>query len=95
MTDTNTANTSTPTTPNACPAPVPSEGVDAINALVSMVTIGACVFHGYKRNNGSVGWAVAWGLFGATVPVVPPVLALLEGFGKPIQVTCAAPAPAT
>lgn len=46
----------------------------------SMVGTAACVYHGYKRNNGSVGWAIGWFF----VPVVIGVpLALAQGFGKP------------
>ena len=45
----------------------------------------ACVYHGYKRNNGSVAWAVGWGLLGGLAPVFMPALALAEGFGKPLS----------
>lgn len=46
----------------------------------------ACVWHGYKRNN-SVGWALWWGLMGGMFPIVAPVVALAQGFGKPIKAT--------
>lgn len=44
----------------------------------------AGVYHGYKRNNGSVGWALAWGLFGGIWPISIPLM-LAQGFGKPIE----------
>jgi hypothetical protein len=43
--------------------------------------MGASVYHGYKRNQ-SVGWALAWGLFGAVAPIVAVPIALAQGFGK-------------
>ena len=53
-------------------------------ALWSLGTasIGASVYHGYKRNK-SAGWAVAWGVFGAVAPVLSVPIALAQGFGKP------------
>jgi hypothetical protein len=51
--------------------------------LVLSATSGAaCAFHGYKRNR-SVGWAVAWGLLGGAFPIITPVIAVAQGFGKP------------
>lgn len=44
----------------------------------------AGVYHGYKRNNGSVGWALAWGLLGGIWPISIPLM-LAQGFGKPIE----------
>lgn len=44
----------------------------------------AGVYHGYKRNNDSVGWALVWGLLGGIWPVSIPLM-LAQGFGKPIQ----------
>ena len=43
----------------------------------------AGVYHGYKRNNGSIGWALAWGLVGGIWPVAIPLM-LAQGFAKPI-----------
>lgn len=40
-------------------------------------------YHGYKRNNGSWGWAAAWGLGGYILPVIVPVAALVQGFAEP------------
>lgn len=44
----------------------------------------AGVYHGYKRNNGSIGWALAWGLLGGLWPISIPLM-LAQGFGKPIE----------
>lgn len=48
---------------------------------VSIVSSAASAYHGYKRND-SVGWAVAWGLLGAAFPVITPVVAVAQGYGK-------------
>jgi hypothetical protein len=39
-------------------------------------------WHGYRRN-GSVGWAVAWGLAGAAVPPITLPIAFAQGLGRP------------
>lgn len=44
-------------------------------------SMAAGVYHGYKRNQ-SVGWALWWGLMGGMFPVVVPVIAVAQGFGK-------------
>jgi hypothetical protein len=44
----------------------------------------ACAFHGYRRNK-SIGWALWWGLMGGLFPIFAPVLAVAEGFAKPIK----------
>jgi hypothetical protein len=41
-------------------------------------------YHGYRRDN-SIGWALGWGFFGATVPVIALPLMFAEGFAEPIQ----------
>jgi hypothetical protein len=48
-------------------------------------TAGAALgtYHGYKRSGGSIGWTLAWGLFGAFLPVLAVPIALAQGFGKP------------
>lgn len=49
--------------------------------LLSTVSMAASAYHGYKRNN-SIGWALIWGLLGAAFPVIVPVIAVAQGFGK-------------
>lgn len=41
------------------------------------------IYHGYKRNHGSVGWGLGWGVFGGMLPIVSIPLSIAEGFGKP------------
>lgn len=41
------------------------------------------IYHGYKRNHGSIGWGLGWGLFGSVAPVISIPLSIAEGFGKP------------
>ena len=50
--------------------------------LISTVSAGASAYHGYKRNK-SVGWALIWGGFGGSFPIIVPAIALAQGFGKP------------
>lgn len=54
----------------------------AIYAAVSTVSMAVSAYHGYKRND-SIGWALAWGLLGSLFPVITPVIAVAQGFGKP------------
>lgn len=39
-------------------------------------------YHGYKRNRGSVGWAIVWGLLGGAFPIITVPVALAQGFGE-------------
>ena len=48
-----------------------------------VISSGASAYHGYKRNRGSVGAAVGWGLLGGIFPIITPAVALAQGFGKP------------
>lgn len=50
-------------------------------ALTSTASMAASAYHGYKRNK-SIGWAVVWGLLGGIFPVITPVIAVAQGFGK-------------
>lgn len=40
-------------------------------------------YHGFKRNDGSLGWAFAWFLMGSALPVIVPVIAFTQGFAEP------------
>lgn len=73
------------------------EIVGASNAESSIVgvaaglwTVGAMVsgpvvaYHGYKRNNDSIGWAIGWYLLSGFFPITP-VIAYAQGFAKPIK----------
>ena len=54
----------------------------AIWGVAATASFAACVYHGYKRND-SVGWAIGWGALALLFPVVTPVIAVAQGFGKP------------
>ena len=57
-------------------------GTGLVIGAVSTASMAASAYHGYKRNQ-SVGWALWWGLMGATFPVITPVIAVAQGFAKP------------
>jgi hypothetical protein len=50
-------------------------------AALSIVSGALSTYHGYKRNE-SIGWALVWGFFGSIAPIVTPVVAFSQGFGK-------------
>ena len=50
-------------------------------ASLSGTAIGA--YHGYKRNQGSVGWAIGWALLGGLFPVITVPIAFAQGIGDP------------
>lgn len=52
-----------------------------IAGVLSLTSAAASGYHGYKRNE-SLGWALWWFLMGSIFPVVTPVIALAQGFGK-------------
>ena len=55
----------------------------------SMIRKGAAlasVYHGMKRNNGSIMWGLLWGLAAMIAPVnglIVPVIGAVQGFGQP------------
>lgn len=52
-------------------------------SLMGLGAGGALIYHGYKRNDGSVGWGLVWGLLGGMVwPITLPI-AFAQGIGKP------------
>ncbi len=52
-----------------------------IMGVLSVASAGASAYHGYRRN-ASIGWALWWFLMGSVFPVVTPVIAVAQGFGK-------------
>ena len=50
--------------------------------LLAAASIGVSAYHGYKRNNGSIGWGIGWGLLGGMFPVITPSIAFAQGLGK-------------
>ncbi len=57
----------------------------ALYGVLSVVSAGLGAYHGYKRHNGSVGWAIGWAALGTFAPVITPAVALAQGFGKPMK----------
>jgi hypothetical protein len=52
-------------------------------SVLSVAGMGTGAYHGYKRNRGSVGWAIGWGLLGGLFPIITIPVSLAQGFGKP------------
>jgi hypothetical protein len=50
-------------------------------ASIGGTAIGA--YHGYKRNNGSIGWAIGWALLGGIFPIITVPIAFAQGIGDP------------
>lgn len=50
--------------------------------MLSLVSALASGYHGVRRNDGSIGWGIAWFALGGLFPLVTPVFALAQGFGK-------------
>lgn len=50
--------------------------------ILSAASVGVSAYHGYKRNNGSIGWAIGWAMLGGLFPVITPAIALAQGLGK-------------
>ena len=54
-------------------------------ASLQAASVFACLVHGYRRNNGSVGWALGWAFMAGLFPVVMPAFAVAQGYGVPID----------
>jgi hypothetical protein len=53
-----------------------------VGAVGSTAGLALGAYHGYKRHNDSVGWAIGWGLFGSAIwPLALPI-AYAQGFGE-------------
>lgn len=50
--------------------------------VISLLSAAASGYHGVKRNHGSVGWGLTWFALGGLFPIVTPVIAAAQGFGK-------------
>lgn len=59
------------------PSPITAWGA------ITTASVAVSVYHGVKRNHGSIGWGLGWGLAAAVAPVVVPVVALAQGYAKP------------
>ena len=84
-----------PQRPRDLLAPAPSPGgvgmtvgqmtpaAEAFWQIAVPVSAAVSTYHGYKRNYGSLGWALGWGALGAIFPIITPAVALAQGFAKP------------
>ncbi len=54
----------------------------AIYQVLSVASPGIGFYHGYKKNGGSIGYGLWWGLMGMIFPVITPAIALADGLGK-------------
>lgn len=54
---------------------VQSDGVKYVAGALS-------AFHGYRRSNGSITWALLWALFGNWKPELAVPIAVAQGFGR-------------
>lgn len=52
-----------------------------IGGVLALVSAAASGYHGYRRNN-SIPWALVWFTLGGIFPIVTPVIAAAQGFGK-------------
>ncbi len=53
--------------------------------VIGTLTVLSALFsgvHGFKRNNGSIGWGLWWFIGGSIFPIVTPVLAMAQGYAK-------------
>lgn len=57
-----------------------------VGLAILAASAAASAYHGYRRD-GSIGWAVVWGLCGLFLPVVTPAVALLQGYAEPKKET--------
>lgn len=59
-----------------------SPAVRTVMYVGSMAGTVGGAYHGYKRNNGSIGWAIGWAILGSIFwPITIPVM-LAQGFGE-------------
>lgn len=59
-----------------------TETVEDIMPALSVAGAALGAYHGYKRNGGSIGWALGWSIFGGALPIFAIPLALAQGVGK-------------
>ena len=54
-------------------------------SLLTFVSGCAAGYHGFKRNNGSIGWALTWWFFGGLAPLITLPVAAFQGYAKPAR----------
>ncbi|MGH7176614.1 MAG: hypothetical protein ACREJC_04475 [Tepidisphaeraceae bacterium] len=67
--------------------PAPSTGItmNSVWGLLALTSASASMYHGIKRNHGSIGWGLWWFLMGGLFPIATPIVAVARkpGFAKP------------
>jgi len=63
--------------------PAVSPAIATVYGLLGSAGAAAGAYHGYKRHNDSIGWALIWAFLGALAPVITVPVAFAQGFGKP------------
>ncbi len=53
--------------------------------IIILLSTGFSAYHGYKRNHDNVGWGFGWGALGAIFPIITPIVAIAEGYAKPVS----------
>lgn len=53
-----------------------------VRGVLTPILIGGAAYHGYKRNDGSLAWAVGWAAITALFPTIATGVALAQGYGK-------------
>jgi len=65
---------------------IPSTKSDYVRLAGSLVMVGSIAlsaWHGTKRNCGSLGWGLLWGLGGAALGPIMPLIGWAQGFSEP------------
>jgi len=59
---------------------------NAVLGILSTASAAVSGYHGFKRNNGSLGWGLWWFIMGGLFPVFTPIVAIARspGFAKPL-----------
>ncbi len=63
----------------------PVKWVGVVYGVLAAVSVGLSAYHGYKRHNGSIGWAAGWSFMAMILPVVTPAVAFAQGYGRKMQ----------
>lgn len=83
-----TGATADSTAMTTAPAPAASQPsmlmsvLPTIGYVGSLAGTGLGAYHGYKRNDDSIGWGVGWALLGTFWPITLPIM-FAQGFGEP------------
>lgn len=73
------------------PAPMTTSGSSSLAigrtgtvwGLAGTAAAVALAYHGYRRNHGSIGWALAWAVVGGVSWPIALGIAWAQGFGRP------------